>query len=62
MLMPPVGAQMSNDQIAAVLTYVRRSWGNGASAVDAALVKEIRGLTTGRNKPWTDGELQRARQ
>ena len=62
MLMPPVGAQMSNDQIAAVLTYVRRSWGNGASAVDAALVKEIRGLTTGRTKPWTDEELQRARQ
>ncbi|MEO8624944.1 MAG: c-type cytochrome, partial [bacterium] len=60
MLMPPVGANMSNDQIAAILTYIRRSWGNSATAVDAALVSEVRGLTTGRNKPWTEEELQRA--
>lgn len=59
MLMPPVGAALSNEQVAAVLTYVRRSWGNSASAVDAAAVQEVRGATAGRKKPWTEEELER---
>ncbi len=59
MLMPPIGAALSNDQLAAVLTYVRRSWGNSASAVDAATVQEVRGATGGRTRPWTEEELQR---
>ena len=59
MLMPPIGAALSNEQVAAVLTYVRRSWGNSASAVDAAAVQEVRGATIGRKKPWTEEELQR---
>jgi mono/diheme cytochrome c family protein len=59
MLMPPIGAALSNDQVAAVLTYVRRSWGNSASAIDAAAVQEVRGATAGRKKPWTEEELQR---
>ena len=59
MLMPPIGAALSNDQIAAVLTYVRRSWGNSASAIDGAAVQEVRGATAGRKKPWTEEELQR---
>ena len=29
-LMPPVGATYDDEQIAAVLTFVRRSWGNAA--------------------------------
>ena len=62
MLMPPVGASMTNDQIASVLTYVRRSWGNGASPIDPAAVHEVRGATAGRNRPWTEGELQRIRR
>ncbi|MDB4917617.1 MAG: dehydrogenase, partial [Gemmatimonadetes bacterium] len=62
MLMPPVGAALTNDQVAAVLTYVRRSWGNSASAVDAATVHEVRGLITGRTKPWTEEELLKARR
>jgi putative membrane-bound dehydrogenase-like protein len=62
MLMPPVGATLTNEQIASVLTYVRRSWGNAASAIDANAVKEVRGLTTGRTRPWTEEELRRARR
>ncbi|MEO8334526.1 MAG: c-type cytochrome, partial [bacterium] len=62
MLMPPIGATLSNDQIAAVLTYVRRSWGNSASAIEPSTVSEIRGATLGRNKPWTEEELQRIRR
>jgi mono/diheme cytochrome c family protein len=62
MLMPPLGKTLTDDQIAAVLTYVRRSWGNAASPIDAATVKEIRGNTTGRDKPWTEDELQKVRR
>ena len=57
-LMPPVGVTYSDDQIAAVLTFVRRSWGNTAPPVDSLSVLEVRGLTKARNKPWTDDELK----
>ena len=57
-LMPPVGATYSDDQIAAVLTFVRRSFGNTAPPVDPLSVLEVRGLTKARNKPWTDDELK----
>lgn len=56
-LMPPIGAALSDDQIASVLTYVRREWGQGAAAVDAGTVKAVRALSTGRTRPWTDDEL-----
>jgi mono/diheme cytochrome c family protein len=56
-LMPPLGAALTDDQIAAVLTYVRRAWGNLGSAVDAASVADIRKQTTGRTRPWTEKEL-----
>jgi mono/diheme cytochrome c family protein len=53
-LMPPIGATLTDDGIASVLTYVRREWGQGASAVDAGTVKAVRALSTGRTRPWTD--------
>ena len=31
--MPPLGASLSDEQIAGALTFVRRQWGNQASAV-----------------------------
>lgn len=40
--MPSFGAELSDAQIAAVLTYVRSSWGNHASAVSPALVAGAR--------------------
>ena len=57
-LMPPVGATYTDEQIASVLTFVRRSWGNTAPPVDSLSVLEVRGLTKARNKPWTDDELK----
>lgn len=39
--MPPWGAQLSNDDIAAVITYIRSSWGNKASAVKSADVAKV---------------------
>jgi mono/diheme cytochrome c family protein len=56
-LMPPLGSSLSDDQVAGVLTYVRRSWGNAASPVDAGSVKETRTITAGRTLPWTNEEL-----
>jgi mono/diheme cytochrome c family protein len=56
-LMPAHGDILSDEDIAAVLSYIRRSWGNVASAVDAAAVKDTRTQTAGRTKPWTQDEL-----
>ena len=58
-LMPPLGASLSDEQIASVLTYIRREWGHTASPVAPADVKEIRGLTASRNRPWTEDEIGR---
>jgi mono/diheme cytochrome c family protein len=58
-LMPPLGATLSDEQIASVLTYIRREWGHTASAVAPADVKEIRGMTASRERPWSEDELSR---
>jgi mono/diheme cytochrome c family protein/glucose/arabinose dehydrogenase len=58
-LMPPQGAVLSDEQIAAVLTYIRREWGHAASPVAPADVSEVRGLTSTRTRPWTDEEIGR---
>jgi len=60
-LMPPLGGSMSDEQIASVLTYVRREWGHTATPVAPDDVREIRGLTKTRTRPWTDPELQGGR-
>ena len=56
-VMPALGSLMTDAQIAAVLTYVRREWGQTATAIDAAAVGEIRKATAGRARPWTAEEL-----
>jgi mono/diheme cytochrome c family protein/glucose/arabinose dehydrogenase len=56
-LMPPLGAGLTDQQIAAVLTYIRREWGQTGSPVDSALVAQIRPLTAARTRPWNDDEL-----
>ena len=56
-LMPPLGGVLSDEQIAGALTYVRRQWGNAASAVTPNLVKQVRAQTASRTRPWTDDEL-----
>jgi mono/diheme cytochrome c family protein len=52
-----VGSVLSDEQIAAVLTYVRREWGQPGTPVEASAVKEVRALTAGRARPWTNEEL-----
>ncbi len=59
-LMPPLGPALTDEQIAAALTYVRRAWGHTGSAVDPLNVMEVRGLSKGRTRPWSDDELKAA--
>ncbi|MBL0169834.1 MAG: c-type cytochrome [Gemmatimonadaceae bacterium] len=61
MLMPPIGATMSDERIASILSFIRREWGNRADPIDAAAVKEVRGATTGRHRAWTVEELANVR-
>jgi mono/diheme cytochrome c family protein len=56
-LMPPVGTVLSDDQIAAVLTYVRREWGQPGTPVTAAEVAKVRAQTASRTRPWKHDEL-----
>jgi mono/diheme cytochrome c family protein len=55
--MPPVGSVLSDDQIAGVLTYIRREWGQDGSPVDGATVKQVRTMTADRTRPWKHDEL-----
>jgi mono/diheme cytochrome c family protein len=56
-LMPAIGTVLSDDQIAGVLTYIRREWGQTGTSVDAASVKTVRAQTAARTRPWTNDEL-----
>ncbi|GEM_PF-530890 len=57
-LMPPLGTSLTDEQIASVLTYVRREWGHTASPVTPEQVREQRAATEGRNRPYSAEELQ----
>ena len=56
-LMPSLGSMLSDDEIASVLTYIRREWGHTASPVEPADVARTRRENTGRARPWTVPEL-----
>ena len=56
MTMPALGA-LDDDNIAAVLTYLRRAWGHESSPVSAAQVQAVRSETQRREEPWTEPEL-----
>ncbi len=48
---------MTDRRIAAVLSYVRRAWGNTSPPIDPALVASVRTMTAGRSLPWRAEEL-----
>lgn len=56
----PSFKQLSDDEIAAVLTYLRSSWGNSAPPVTAASVKSVRDSLKDRSEPWK-GEAELGR-
>ena len=45
--MPSFGYRLDDNQVAAVVTYIRNSWGNAASPVDAGMVKTLRSQVAG---------------
>ena len=55
--MPPQGAMLQDDQIAAILTFVRSSWGNQAPAITSAQVKATRAANIARKTSWTAEEI-----
>jgi mono/diheme cytochrome c family protein len=57
-VMPAFGRRLGNDEIAALLSYIRSSWGNQAEAVSPEDVSEIRRQHVGRAQPWTVSQLR----
>ncbi len=55
--MPPLGAALSDEQVAGVITYIRREWEHTASPVSVADVTKIRTEHKERTKAWTAEEL-----
>ena len=55
--MPAMGATLSDDDLAGVLTYIRQSWGNKASAITPEQVKAVKAEVGNRTQPWTADEL-----
>ena len=57
--MTAMGAALPDEDVAAALSYIRKSWGNNASEITAAQVKAIRAELGNRNTPATADELQK---
>ena len=58
--MPPMTGfkdLLTDEELAAVLTYVRNSWGNRASAIEPETVRRIRAEVAGRATFWKPAEL-----
>lgn len=56
-VMPGQGAALSDADIAAVLTYIRNTWGNSAAPVTPEVVAAERAAYPGRTQTWTWAEL-----
>lgn len=60
-VMPTWRAALGDEDIAAVLTYVRSHFGNDAPPVDAAMVARLRAMYASRGAPWSGGaEIEKA--
>ena len=53
----PQWKQLTDDQIAAVLTYVRSDWGNHDAPIDPSFVAQLRKQSDSQSDPWTQPEL-----
>ena len=53
----PAAGFLTDEQIAGVLTYIRREWDHEAAPVPVDLVQKIRAETKGRTDAWTEPEL-----
>jgi hypothetical protein len=48
---------LKDEQIAAILTYVRSEWGNTADAIQVSDVAAKRKEIANRTSPWSEKEL-----
>lgn len=55
--MTPFGGMLKDDEVAAVLTYVRNAFGNKASVILPDKVKAVRDATASKTGFWTPEEL-----
>ena len=55
--MPAMGATLSDDDLAGVLTYIRQTFGNKASPITPEQVKKVK-AEIGAHAAWTAQELQ----
>ena len=51
----PAWKSLSDDELAAVLTYIRSDWGNAAPPIKAETIKNQRELTKARTEPYAGG-------
>ena len=58
--MTPFEGMLKDEDVAAVLTYVRNSFGNKAPAITAAKVKEVRAKVKGKTGFYSAEELLKA--
>jgi putative membrane-bound dehydrogenase-like protein len=56
MLMPAMST-LDDQQLSAILTYVRGAWGHAAGSISPETVARIRSSSQGRAAPWTPAEL-----
>jgi mono/diheme cytochrome c family protein len=56
LLMRPMGT-LDDQQLAPILTYIRRAWGHEAGPVSPEILKKVRAVPQGRQAPWTVNEL-----
>jgi putative membrane-bound dehydrogenase-like protein len=59
LVMPAMGT-LDDQQLAAILTYIRTAWGHTANPIAAETVRRVRAGSEGRRIPWTRDELARA--
>ena len=57
--MPAVGSALDDEQYAAVLSYIRISWGNKASRIMPEQVTAVRTAHASRKTQWTADELKK---
>ncbi|MBJ7308979.1 c-type cytochrome [Rugamonas sp. CCM 8940] len=54
--MPAFAEQLSDAELAAVLTHARATWGNAAAPIDAAAAAAARAVTAARGEPWNGAQ------
>src|SRR6185436_20570307 len=57
--MPGLGSALNDEQMAAVLTYLRREWEHPADPVSPVLIKELRASSSDRTESWSETELMK---